>query len=40
MITKTLLKYVSNDRNNEVWTLIALSAVYYYRAHRKLDPSK
>ena len=30
-----LQKHVSNDRNNEVWTLIALSIVYYYRAHTK-----
>ncbi len=36
-----LQKHVSNDRNNEVWTLIALSIVYYYRAHHtKSDPSK
>jgi hypothetical protein len=34
-----LQKHVSNDRNNEVWTLIALSTVYYYRAHTKLDLS-
>ena len=34
-----LQKHVSNDRNNEVWTLIALSIVYYYRAHTKSDLS-
>ena len=35
-----LQKHVSNDRNNEVWTLIALSIVYYYRAHTKTRPIK
>ena len=34
-----LQKHVSNDRNNEVWILIALSTVYYYRAHTKSDLS-
>ena len=35
-----LQKHVSNDRNNEVWTLIALSIVYYYRAHTNNRPIK
>ncbi len=34
-----LQKNVSNERNIEVWTLIALSIGYYYRAHTKSKQS-